>query len=368
MIKRIVEEEGFSSSSSIPKQIVVSFPNRAQLAELAERGYTLSEKIGSGCYANVYMASYTDPTTRRRLDLACKLCDRSVAPKDVVKKFLPREIEILTTLNHPYVIQLHSILQQNEKLYMFMRYAENGDLLEWIRNRGVLREQHAQVWFRQIVMGLNYLHCKDIVHRDLKCENILLTKKNNVKIADFGFARFCIENGKHVLSATFCGSAAYAAPEVVSASPYNPKMADVWSLGVILFIMLNGTMPFDDSSLPKLLMAQRQKNWSFRRSLRKVISSEAKALVTNILEPDALNRMYLNKIQKTNFFLMTEEIKPFNSFKDYSAEFLKNLSRLYVGSKQQKDKNPNGGEPTACAYEPNKQKCYYPGESYQAGP
>ncbi|KAF6200843.1 hypothetical protein GE061_005290 [Apolygus lucorum] len=327
MIRKIVEEESYRTTTS--RTYNSSFPGRAQLAELEERGYALSEKIGSGSYANVYIAHYTDPVNRKKLDLACKLCDRSAAPPDVVKKFLPREIEVLTTLNHPYVIQLHSILQQHDKMYIFMRYAENGDLLEWIRRHGVLKEQHAKIWFRQLVMGLDYLHSREIVHRDLKCENVLLTKRNNIKIADFGFARFCVEDGKRILSTTFCGSAAYAAPEVVSASPYNPKIADVWSLGIILFIMLNGTMPFDDSNLQKLLTDQMERNWSFRRSLKKTISPEGKEIVTKILEPDTIRRMYLDKIQKTNYFRMAQEIKRYKSFKNYCAEFMKSLNRLY---------------------------------------
>lgn len=334
MIRKIVEE-GYRSTAG--RSYNTSFPGRAQLAELEERGYALSDKIGSGSYANVYIAHYTDPSTRKRLDLACKLCDRSAAPPDVVKKFLPREIEVLTTLNHPYVIQLHSILQQNDKMYIFMRFAENGDLLEWIRKHGVLKEQHARIWFRQLVMGLDYLHSREIVHRDLKCENVLLTKRNNVKIADFGFSRFCVEDGKRILSNTFCGSAAYAAPEVVSASPYNPKIADVWSLGIILFIMLNGTMPFDDSNLQKLLNDQMSRNWSFRRSLKKFVSAEGREIVTKILEPDTIRRMYLDKIQKTGYFRMSQEIKKHKSFKNYSAEFMKSLNRLYADTQHKKE-------------------------------
>lgn len=145
--------------------------------------------------------------------------------------------------------------------------------------------------------GLQYLHNKNIAHRDLKCENILLSRRFNVKLADFGFARFCVDaEGRRVLSQTYCGSAAYAAPEVVNGTPYNPKLSDVWSLGIILFIMLNASMPFDDSNLRKLLKDQMTRNWVFRSRVRDSISSSAKSIVRHVLEPDITLRLTLERV------------------------------------------------------------------------
>lgn len=145
--------------------------------------------------------------------------------------------------------------------------------------------------------GLQYLHNKNIAHRDLKCENILLSRRFNVKLADFGFARFCVDSdGRRVLSQTYCGSAAYAAPEVVNGTPYNPKLSDVWSLGIILFIMLNASMPFDDSNLRKLLKDQMTRNWVFRSRVRDTISSSAKSIVRHVLEPDITLRLTLDRV------------------------------------------------------------------------
>lgn len=178
-----------------------------------------------------------------------------------------------------------------------MKYAENGDLLEFILNNGPIPEQQAKVWFRQMVSGLQYLHKLNIAHRDLKCENILLSKKFNVKLADFGFARYCVnQNNRRVLSQTYCGSAAYAAPEIVEGRPYNPKMADVWSLGVILFIMLNAGMPFDDKNIQKLYKTQIKKQWEFEPVVRQTVSSQVKNLVKQLLEPDLTLRLTLSRI------------------------------------------------------------------------
>lgn len=193
--------------------------------------------------------------------------------------------------------QVHSILQRGPRVFIFMRYADNGDLLDFVTNNGVVPEQQSRLWFRQMASGLHYLHSKNIAHRDLKCENILLSRKFNVKLADFGFARFCVDHeGKRVLSHTYCGSAAYAAPEIVAGIPYNPKLADVWSLGIILFIMLNARMPFDDANLRKLLKDQMSRNWIFRSRVRDTVSMLAKNIVRQILEPDITLRLTLERV------------------------------------------------------------------------
>lgn len=191
----------------------------------------------------------------------------------------------------------HQLLLSEFDYKFFSRYADNGDLLDFIKRNGVVPEQQAKIWFRQMASGLHYLHGKNIAHRDLKCENILLSRKFNVKLADFGFARFCVDtDNRRILSQTYCGSAAYAAPEVVNGTPYNPKLSDVWSLGIILFIMLNASMPFDDSNLRKLLKDQMTKNWVFRSRVRETLSSSAKSLVRHLLEPDLTLRLTLDRV------------------------------------------------------------------------
>ena len=136
---------------------------------------------------------------------------------------------------------------------MLMDFAVRGDLLAYCRLRGALEEFHAQHLFRQIVDGLDYLHQKKIIHRDLKCENILLGASNRCLIADFGFAR---ELKGTDISSTFCGSAAYAAPELLRGVKYNSFSSDIWSLGCILFVMLINRMPFRDDTVATILREQ----------------------------------------------------------------------------------------------------------------
>ncbi|KAK6635270.1 hypothetical protein RUM43_007849 [Polyplax serrata] len=272
-------------------------PRNSEVNALEQRGYLIGKKIGQGSYATVHVADYVDENSKRKMRLACKIFDKEKAPKDFLEKFFPRELDILTKIENPHVIQVHSILQRGPRIFIFMRFADNGDLLDFVKRTGIVPEHQAKLWFRQMVSGLQYLHEKDIAHRDLKCENILLSKRFNVKLADFGFARYCTdEDGHRILSHTYCGSAAYAAPEVVSGTPYNPKLADVWSLGIILFIMLNASMPFDDSNLRKLLRDQTSKNWMFRARVRDSVSPLAKTLVRQILEPDLTKRLRLDSL------------------------------------------------------------------------
>lgn len=131
----------------------------------------------------------------------------------------------------------------------------------------------------------------NIAHRDIKCENVLLTSNLNAKLADFGFARYVTDGrGKKVLSDTFCGSLLYAAPEILRGNPYNPKIADIWSLGVILYIILNKAMPFDDTNLQRLYELQTHRRWKFRKKIVDTLSEQVKKLVPNLLEPDVNTR------------------------------------------------------------------------------
>ncbi|XP_034949554.1 testis-specific serine/threonine-protein kinase 1-like [Chelonus insularis] len=278
----------------------------SEQAILQARGYKIMKKLGEGSFAKVFLAEYKpndDPDSN--ISLACKIVDTSNAPKDIVRKFFPRELDILVKLNHPHVVQVHSIFQRRTKYFIFMRFAENGDLLQYILKNGPVGESQARVWLRQLALGLQYLHEMEIAHRDIKCENVLLTTNFNVKLADFGFARYVTDiRGKRVMSDTFCGSLLYAAPEILRGTPYNPKIADVWSLGVILYIILNKAMPFDDTNLTRLYELQTNRRWKFRRKIVDELSENVKKLITNLLEPDTSKRWKTDQVVHSSWIAM----------------------------------------------------------------
>ncbi|XP_023938197.2 testis-specific serine/threonine-protein kinase 1 [Bicyclus anynana] len=280
---------------------------------LSVKGYRLTKFVGEGAYAKVYLSEFTGKDDSK-VTLACKIIETSKAPKDFVIKFLPREIEVLIRLNHPHLIHVHSIFQRKTKYYIFMRYGENGDLLGYILKNGCVSENQSRVWLRQLALGLQYLHELEIVHRDIKCENILLTANFNVKLSDFGFSRFCVnEEDEPILSETYCGSMSYAAPEILRGKPYHPKPTDLWSIGIVLFVMLNKSMPFDDTRMKKLYDQQMGKKYRFRSKVASVISLECKFVVKHLLEPDPGLRHTATQVLGSDWVAMDSRLTTLNA-------------------------------------------------------
>ena len=242
--------------------------------------------------------------------MAVKIINKSSAPRDFVNHFLPREIEVLQRVRHKFVVEITEILATNDgRIFIVMEYAQHGDLLRHIQQNGAIDEDRSRYLFKQLIKSVEYLHSRRIVHRDLKCENLLLTRMKDdlpninvsrqghsqtslsktppesprrydmgnmltpkfntdevkLLVTDFGFSRR-FEN-EDERSRTFCGSAAYAAPEIIKGEPYKMRDHDMWSLGVILFIMVCGTMPYDDSNVRKMLKEQ------LSRKLQKILIS-----------------------------------------------------------------------------------------------
>lgn len=271
-------------------------PRASEVFALEQQGYYIGKKIGEGSYASVHTANYVHRNKTKVKRIACKILDKERASRDFLEHFFPRELDVLTKVESPYIIQVYSIYERGPRVFIFMSLAENGDLLDYVKNKGEVSENRAKIWFNQICRGTEYLHSKDIAHRDLKCENVLLSRNFNCKLTDFGFARYTNDLGPSALCETFCGSAAYAAPEIVGGTPYNPKLADVWSLGVILYAMLNASMPFNDANRRKLLSDQMAGNWQFSSRVEYSVSAIAKSLVAKILEPSVANRISLSEI------------------------------------------------------------------------
>ena len=261
---------------------------------LQKKGYNVIGELGEGTYSKVKHATWQKPGESVPVKVALKIINKKTAPKDFLEKFLPREIEIMKKIKHPNLIRLYELFQIANKLYFALEWGGHGDLLQYIRLRGALSESEARRFFQQLCSGVEYMHENNMIHRDLKCENILLSKKNVIKIADFGFAR-TIEPQE--VSKTYCGSAAYAAPELLQGIPYKGPIADIWSLGVILYIMCCSSMPFRDTNIKTLLKDQKEP-LHIPSKLTATFNPSLKDLISRILCFELPKRYGMNEIQQ----------------------------------------------------------------------
>ncbi|XP_056305762.1 NUAK family SNF1-like kinase 1 [Danio aesculapii] len=206
-----------------------------------KRRFEVLETLGRGTYGKVKRAV----ERQYGKTVAIKSIRKERLRNDLDRAHIQREIEITSSLVHPNIIRLYEVFESRERIVMVMEYASGGELYEHIQDKQRLSEDEARHFFRQITSAVHYCHQNGVVHRDLKLENILLDKDLNVKLADFGLSnRYmrgqCLD--------TFCGSPLYASPEIINGLPYHGPEVDCWSLGVLLYALVYGSMPFDGTS------------------------------------------------------------------------------------------------------------------------
>lgn len=277
------------------------------LSVLEQHGLSVGGTLGQGSYATVKGAY----SSKHKCKVAIKIVSKKKAPEDYLHKFLPREINVVKVLRHPNLVCFLQSIETTSRVYLVMEIADNGDLLDFIKANGAVPESQTGVWFHQFVDGMEYCHSLGVVHRDLKCENLLLNKNNVLKITDFGFARGNMkhpEPGRVILSETYCGSYAYAPPEILRGIPYDPMLGDIWSMGIVLYTMMTGRLPYDDTN-HKVLLQQVQKSPGFPSS--KKVSQDCKDLICRILTA-AKRRINMAEIRETEWFLRMAPTKKKN--------------------------------------------------------
>ncbi|XP_012692812.2 NUAK family SNF1-like kinase 1 [Clupea harengus] len=229
--------------------------------------YELLETLGRGTYGKVKKA--IERHSGREVAIKSIRKEKIKDEQDMVH--IRREIEIMSCLRHPHIISIYEVFENKDKIVIVMEYASKGELYDYISERRRLNERETRHFFRQIVSAVHYCHKNGVVHRDLKLENVLLDENCNIKIADFGLSNLY---HKDKLLQTFCGSPLYASPEIVNGRPYRGPEVDSWALGVLLYTLVYGTMPFDGGDHKNLI--RQISNGEYREPTQ---SSDARGLI-----------------------------------------------------------------------------------------
>ncbi|KAM1014328.1 hypothetical protein TB2_044149 [Malus domestica] len=259
--------------------------------------YEVGRTIGEGTFAKVKFAQNTETGE----SVAMKVLDRTTIIKHKMVDQIKREISIMKLVRHPYVV-----LASRTKIYIILEFITGGELFDKIVHHGRLSEGEARRYFQQLIDGVDYCHSKGVYHRDLKPENLLLDSLGNLKISDFGLSALP-EQGVSLLRTT-CGTPNYVAPEVLSHKGYDGAVADVWSCGVILYVLLAGYLPFDELDLTTLY-TQLPPQYDNIEGIEKAdytcpfwFPVGAKSLIHRILETNPENRIKIEQIRNDEWF------------------------------------------------------------------
>ena len=253
--------------------------------------YKVLSILGEGTFGIVKLAQ--DKMTKE--NVAIKTLEKKKIKDEKDKFRVKTEIEILKRMSHLNVIKTKKIFKDSENIYIIMEYCEKGELFNHIEKETHLSNDEAACYFYQLINGLEYIHQKGIVHRDLKLENILLNKNNILKIIDFGLSN---HYDKNELLTTPCGSPSYASPEILSGKQYDGIMIDIWSTGIILYAMLCGYLPFDDEN--QLILYQKIINCEL--DIPEHLEEDSVDMLKKILVNDPKKRITIKEIKKHKFY------------------------------------------------------------------
>ncbi|XP_058074437.1 CBL-interacting protein kinase 24-like [Magnolia sinica] len=254
--------------------------------------YEVGRTIGEGTFAKVKFAQNMETGE----SVAMKVLAKSTILKHKMVDQIKREISIMKIVRHPNIVRLHEVLASRTKIYIILEFVTGGELFDKIVHQGRLGENESRRYFQQLLDAVAYCHSKGVYHRDLKPENLLLDSQGNLKISDFGLSALP-QQGVGLLHTT-CGTPNYVAPEVLSHQGYDGSAADVWSCGVILYVLMAGYLPFDETDLPTLYTKINAAEFS----CPPWISPGAESLIHRILDPNPKIRIKIEGIRSDAWF------------------------------------------------------------------
>ncbi|TXG60761.1 hypothetical protein EZV62_012124 [Acer yangbiense] len=255
--------------------------------------YELGRMLGHGTFAKVYHGKNLQ--TGRHV--AMKVVGKEKVIKVGMMEQIKREISVMKMVKHRNIVELHEVMASKSKIYFAMELVRGGELFNKIA-KGRLREDLARLYFQQLISAVDFCHSRGVYHRDLKPENLLLDEDGNLKVTDFGLSAFSEHLKQDGLLHTTCGTPAYVAPEVIGKKGYDGAKADLWSCGVILYVLLAGFLPFQDDNI----VAMYRKIYRGDFKCPPWFSTEARRLVTKLLDPNPSTRINIAKIMDSSWF------------------------------------------------------------------
>eukprot|EP00262_Sarcandra_glabra_P013190 TRINITY_DN3603_c0_g4_i1.p1 TRINITY_DN3603_c0_g4~~TRINITY_DN3603_c0_g4_i1.p1 ORF type:complete len:428 (-),score=34.59 TRINITY_DN3603_c0_g4_i1:225-1508(-) len=256
--------------------------------------YELGRLLGHGTFAKVHLAR----NILTGKSVAIKIFAKEKIVKVGMTEQLKREISVMKMVKHPNIVDFHEVMASKSKIYFAMELVRGGELFAKIAAKGRLREDAARSYFRQLISAVDFCHSRGVYHRDLKPENLLLDDDGNLKVTDFGLSALSEHLKQDGLLHTTCGTPAYVAPEVIGKRGYDGAKADLWSCGVILFVLLAGFLPFQDDNI--VAMYKKIHRGDFK--CPPWFSPESRRLITKLLDPNPATRITISKLMETSWF------------------------------------------------------------------
>ncbi len=298
-----------SSSSSNNKSSSSTVPIRLN-------DFNALSLIGTGAYGKVFLVNHR----RKNKVYAMKVLDKVSLIEKKNVNYIHDERNILTKLDHPFVISLKYAFQTRDNLYLVMEYVGGGELFERIKKEGIVDEPTARFYIAEMVLALNYIHKNKIIHRDIKPENILLDKDGHIRLTDFGLARVSMNN-EEARGTTVCGTDIYMAPEMIAESGCYSYHVDWWSVGILMFELISGDVPFKDSNKKRLYSKIMNTTPKYPRYL----TNECISLMNGFICRDVEKRLGCTKATTFNSGGITA-IKTHPFFKKFPWEKIEDLS------------------------------------------
>ncbi|XP_065013764.1 CBL-interacting protein kinase 32 isoform X2 [Musa acuminata AAA Group] len=256
--------------------------------------YELGRTIGEGTFAKVKFARNVETGE----PVAIKILDKEKVLKHKLVEQIKREIATMKLIKHPNVVRIYEVMGSKTKIFIVLEFVTGGELFDKIANHGRMREDEARRYFQQLINAVDYCHSRGVYHRDLKPENLLLDAYGNLKVSDFGLSALSQQVRDDGLFHTTCGTPNYVAPEVLNDRGYDGATADLWSCGVILFVLLAGYLPFEDSNL--MILYNKISAADF--TCPPWLSFGAMRLLARILDPNPMTRITIPEILEDDWF------------------------------------------------------------------